>query len=226
MSIAKRITGRLAPKVTQVAPQATSSFVHQALQRAIKGAGPLPGAVAAAEAQRDEQHGDVDKAIREVVENHVRYAAAEGFATNLGGLVTMALTVPASIAGLAVVQCRMVAAVAHLRGYDLDDPRTRTAILTCLLGEDRLLALLKAKRLPGTPMAIATAPVHDPELGALVANEVAAEMLTRVAGRRLATTVGRRIPVVGGVVGAGTDAYATWKIGRYVERELLPRNRR
>jgi hypothetical protein len=120
----------------------------------------------------------------------------------------------------------MVAGMAYLRGYDLDDPRTRTAVLTCLLGEDRLLALLKAKRLPGTPMAIATAPVHDPDLGAIVANEVAAELLTRVAGKRLATTVGRRVPVVGGLVGASTDAYATWKIGRYVERELLPRNRR
>jgi len=226
MSIAKRIGGRLAPKVTQVAPQATSSFVHQALERAIKGVGPLPGAVAAADAQCREQGGDAEKAMRELVENHVRYAAAEGFATNLGGLVTMAVTVPASIAGLAVVQCRMVAGMAYLRGYDLEDPRTRTAVLACLLGEDRLLALLKAKRLPGTPMAIATAPVHDPGLGAIVANEVAAELLTRVAGKRLATTVGRRVPVIGGVVGASTDAYATWKIGRYVERELLPRNRR
>jgi uncharacterized protein (DUF697 family) len=226
MSIAKSLGRSLAPRVAGLAPGAASRVVHEALDRAINGVGPLPGAAAAAEKQLAEQHGDVDRAIHEIVENHVRYAAAEGFATNLGGLVTMAVTVPASIAGLAVVQCRMVAGIAYLRGYDLDDPRTRTAILTCLLGEDRLLALLKAKRLPGTPMAIATAPVHDPDLGAIVANEVAAELLTRVAGKRLATTVGRRVPVVGGLVGASTDAYATWKIGRYVERELLPRNRR
>ena len=41
----------------------------------------------------------------------------------------MAVTVPANIAGLALIQCRMVAAIAHLRGYDLDDRRTRNAIL-------------------------------------------------------------------------------------------------
>ena len=51
-------------------------------------------------------------------------------------------------------------------------------------------------------------------------------MITRVAGKRIAFTVGRRVPVVGGLVGAGTDAYATWQVGRYVDREFLPRNRR
>jgi hypothetical protein len=75
-------------------------------------------------------------------------------------------------------------------------------------------------------MALATAPVHDPHLDTLVATEVAAELVTRVAGKRLATTVGRRVPVVGGLVGAGADGYATWQIGRYAEREMRPRSRR
>ena len=47
-----------------------------------------------------------------------------------------------------------------------------------------------------------------------------------MAGKRLAITVGRRVPVVGGLVGAGADGYATWQIGRYADRELLPRARR
>jgi hypothetical protein len=34
------------------------------------------------------------------------------------------------------------------------------------------------------------------------------------------------VPIVGGVVGASADAYATWQIGRYADRELLPRSRR
>ena len=31
----------------------------------------------------------------------------------------------------------MVAAIAHLRGYDLEDRRTRNAILAALMGEER-----------------------------------------------------------------------------------------
>ena len=120
----------------------------------------------------------------------------------------------------------MVAAIAHLRGYDLDDPRTRNALLVSVLGEDKVNALVRKKRLPAPPMALATAPLHDPQLDKIISAEVAAELITKVAGKRLATTVGRRVPIVGGLVGMGADGYATWRIGRYAEQELLQRLRR
>jgi hypothetical protein len=136
------------------------------------------------------------------------------------------VAIPANIAGLALIQCRLVAAIAHLRHYDLTDQRVRNAILACLLGEDSVTNLVKSKKLPSTPMGIATAPTHDPKLDKVVAAEVTSELLTKVAGKRIASTVGRRVPLVGGVFGAGADAYATWQIGRYADRELLPRTLR
>ncbi len=226
MSVRSSIGKRLAPRITEVAPDLTSSFVREALARAIRGIGPLPPAARAAERQLAEQHGTVERAVHEVIENHVRYAGAQGFVTNLGGLVTAAVTIPANITGLALVECRMIAGIAHLRGYDLDDPRVRNAILVCLLGEDTVNSLVKRRRLPAPPMALATAPAHDPDLDRLISAEVASELIAKVAGKRLAVTVGRRVPVVGGLVGAGADGVATWRVGRYADRELLPRNRR
>ena len=123
MSIAKRVGQNLAPKVTQVAPQITAGFVQQALDRAIRGVGPLDGAAMAAEKQLDEQKGDVDKAIKEIIENHVRLAGAQGFLTNIGGLV--------DDGGRGARQHRRAGAdpvpdggrrSLHLRGYDLDGP--------------------------------------------------------------------------------------------------------
>ncbi|MGZ4639051.1 MAG: EcsC family protein [Actinomycetes bacterium] len=226
MRIAKRVGIALAPKAAGLAPGLTSSFVHQALDKAITGVGPLPGAATAADKQLAEHHGDLERGIHDVIENNVRYAGAQGFATNLGGLAFMAVAVPVNVAGLALIQCRMVAGIAHLRGYDLSDPRTRDAILACLLGEERILRMIKTRDLPGTPMEIASAPMHDPALDRLLATEVSSELIARATGKRLAATVGRRVPVVGGVVGASTDAFITWKIGRYVDREFLPRKRR
>lgn len=226
MSLRKRVGAAVAPKVTNLAPGFTTAFVHQALDKAIVGVGPLPSAASAADKQLHEQRGDVERGIHEVIENHVRYAGAQGFVTNIGGLVTMAVTVPVNLSGVALIQCRMVAGIVHLRGYELSDPRTRAAILACLLPEERILKMVKQRLLPGTPMEIAAAAVHDPALDRLLATEVAAELVTRATGKRLAATVGRRVPVVGGVVGAGTDAFVTWKIGRYVDREFLPRKRR
>ena len=223
MGIAGAIGKRLAPNAHRLAPDMTASFVHEALSRAISGVGPLPGAAAAADKQLNEQRGNLDAAIHEVIENHVRYAGAEGMVTNIGGIVTAAVTIPANITGLALVQSRMVAGIAHLRGYDLDDPRVRNAILACMLGEDAVRSLVKKKKLPTPPMALATAPTHDPHLDKVIAAEVASELLTKVAGKQVVTTVGRRIPVLGGLVGAGVDAFSTWKVGRYADAELLPR---
>ena len=226
MGVRSSITKQLAPRAVGMAPGLTSSFVREALNRAIKGVGPLPPATKAADEQLAEQGGDVEKAIHEIIENHVRYAGAQGFLTNIGGVVTAALTIPTNITGIALVQCRMIACIAHLRGYDLDDPRVRNALLVCLLGPETVDRLIKKRKLPAPPMALATAPTHDPELDRIISSEVAQDLVARVAGKRLAVTVGRRVPVVGGVVGAGADGYATWKIGRYAEGELLPRARR
>lgn len=217
---------QVAPRVAHAAPSLTQAFVRQALQRAIRGVGPLPPAAQAAEGQLREQDGNVDRAIREVIQNHVLYAGAEGLVTNLGGLVTATIVAPANITGLALIQCRMVAGIAHLRGYDLEDPRVRNAILVTLLGKDTVAKMVRKHELPAPPMAIATAPQHDPDLDQAVSNLIAAELVSRVIGKRLATTVGKRVPLVGGAVGAGTDGVSTWRIGRYAGREFLPRNGR
>ena len=227
MSLSSRAASQagrqLAPKIAEMAPGLTTTFVREALHRAIVCVGPLPPAAKAADAQLKEQKGNRERAVHEVIENHVRYAGAQGFVTNLGGVVTMALAVPTNITGLALIQCRMIAGIAHLRGYDLDDPRVRNAILTCLLGEDTVNSMIKNKKLPAPPMALATAPVNDPDLDRILSAEVASELISKVAGKRLATTIGRRVPVIGGVVGLSADAYSTWRIGRYADRELLPR---
>jgi uncharacterized protein (DUF697 family) len=226
MGIGSALGKGLAPHLTRAAPELSNTFVQRALRRAIEGTGPLSAAAAAAEAVLADEGGDVDRAIHELIEDHVRYAGMQGFLTNIGGAVTAAFTIPANIAGLALIQCRLVASIAHLRGYDLSDQRVRNAILTCLLGEDSVKTLVRKKKLPSTPMGLATAPAHDPDLDRIISAEVASELITRVAGKRLALSVARRIPIFGGLVGAGADGYATWKVGRYADREFLPRARR
>ena len=226
MGVKGAVGKQLAPRIAGLAPGLTTAFVREALTRAIDGIGPLPPAADAADKQLREQKGDVTRAIHEVIENHVRLAGAQGFVTNLGGLVTAAVAIPANITGLALIQCRMIAGIAHLRGYDLADPRVRNAILVTLLGEEVVGDLVKSQKVPAPPMALATAPAHDAGIDQVISGVVARDLITRVAGKRLATTIGRRVPLVGGVVGMGADGYSTWRVGRYADRELLPRARR
>ena len=95
------------------APELTATFVHQALDRAISGVGRLEGAADVADRHLAQADGDESAALTTLIEAHVRLSGAQGFLTNLGGLATMAVAVPANIAGLALVQCRLVAAVVN-----------------------------------------------------------------------------------------------------------------
>lgn len=203
-----------------LAPRHTSVFVRSVLDRAIDGVGPLPGAAKSADRERIKAKGDVEAAIGELIDGHAKLAGAQGFATNIGGIVTAAAAIPANIAGLALIQCHLVAGIAHLRGYDLQDPNVRNAVLACLLGKSGVRSLVGDRRLPATPFGIATAAEHDPAVDEQIVQTIIAELIAGVGGKRLATLVGKRIPLVGGAIGGASDGYGTWQVGRYAAKEL------
>ncbi|MBA8793832.1 uncharacterized protein (DUF697 family) [Friedmanniella endophytica] len=208
---------------TQVAPQAAGGMLRRVLEVAIDGYGRVPSARAVAARQLGRHDGLVDDAIEGVIDNHVRLAGAQGFVTNLGGVATLPVSIPANLTGTAIVQVRMIAAIAHLRGYDVNDNRVRTAIVMCLLGGEQVAKRITQGRLPTSPMAIATAPMFDAGLDARVAQEVVADLLARVGGKKAGLVVTKRIPLLGGGVGAVIDGLTTYQLGRYAKSELLTR---
>jgi hypothetical protein len=223
MGKAKMVGRVVTPVAIKSAPGLAKGFVRQAFDRAVDGTGPLRGAATSADERLTEHEGDVGHAIRSLVDSHVKLAGIQGFVTNLGGLLTMTIAVPANVSGLALLQCHLVGGIAHLRGFELDDPRVRNAVLACMLGEDSVKSLVKKKKLPSSPMAIATAPRYDPRLDDVIAAEVAAELIARAAGKRTLAALGRKIPLLGGGVGMVTDGYATYQVGRYAAKELRSR---
>lgn len=225
MGIGSTIGKSLMTQAPAMAPGAAVSMLRTILQLAIDGVGPLPGARQAAQ-RTLVNRGEVEAAIDALATEHVALAGAQGFVSNLGGLATLAVSIPANITGVAVVQVRMVAAIAHLRGYDLDDQRVRTAVLACLLSSKEVDDLVAKKTLPTSPMGIATAPVADPALEKTVAVQVVNLLMGQVAGKKLPTLVAKRIPLLGGGIGAGTDGYTTWQVGRYARRQFPTRRPR
>ncbi|GAA1538677.1 EcsC family protein [Kribbella lupini] len=224
--VARFVASSLAPAAQRFAPQAAAGILRQVLEIAIDGYQRFPGAEKIADTKLARSGDDVAAAIEAVIDQHIRLAGVQGFVTSIGGLVTLPVALPANLTGLAIVQARMVAAIAHLRGYDLGDPRVRTAVIMCLLGEDGVTDRLKKSSLPTSPLGIATAPVFDPELDRLVAGEVVAELVARIGGKRMAITVTRRVPLLGGVVGGGVDGWSTYRIGQYADQSLVRRIRR
>ncbi|MGI5952638.1 MAG: hypothetical protein ACOX61_12465 [Brooklawnia sp.] len=206
------------------APNSTGRLLRMVVDFAIEGTDQLPGARAAAGRQL-EKHGSAEKAINSVVSIHATLCGTQGFVTNLGGFATMLVGAPANLTGVALLQARMVAAIAHLRGYDLNDSRVRHAVLTTLLGKRIVDDLVAQGELPGSPLVLATAPGLDRNLEQTIAQRVVMALLTSTGGKQAVGLIARRIPVIGGGVGAVTDSWNTVAVGRYAREQFVSRRR-
>jgi uncharacterized protein (DUF697 family) len=221
--VGRRIATAISPVASLVTAQGAGGALRQLLEIAIDGYGRLPSAKAAAARHLQKQAGSADEAISSIIDHHVRLASAQGFVTNIGGLAMLPVAIPANITGVATVQVRMVAAIAHLRGYDLNDNRVRTALVMCLMGGEQVAEHIAEGTLPTSPLAVATAPIFDPELDRLVAEEVLTDLAARIGGKNVALAIVKRVPLMGGGVSAVMDGIATYQIGRYASGELVRR---
>jgi uncharacterized protein (DUF697 family) len=221
--VRRRIATVMIPVANLVTAQGAGGALRQVIEIAIDGYGRMPSAKSAAARHLQRHGGEVDEAITSIIDHHIGLASAQGFVTNIGGLAALPVAIPANITGVAIVQVRMVAAIAHLRGYDLDDNRVRTALVMCLLGGEQIAKRIAEGKLPTSPMTVATAPMFDPELDRQVAEEVTAGLAARVGGKNLALVVTKKVPLLGGGIGAVMDGVATYQVGQYAKSEMLRR---
>ena len=203
-------------------PEVAGNVLRRIVEFAILGAGSFQGAREFA-ARKLADSGDREAAIDAIIAAHVGVASVQGFVTSVGGLITMPVGVPANLAGMAAVGARMIASVAHLRGYDLDDTRVRSALTLMLLGEDEVRRLVANGKFPTTPLAVATAPVYDADLERAISERVMGGLAARMGGKYAAVVIVRRIPFVGGFVGAAVDGWVSYGLGSYAKREFVAR---
>jgi len=209
-------------KIPQIAAPRLTSAMVRLIDASIDGMGKFPSAKQTASRQLTRKN-DVEKAVDAVVRTHVAFATAQGVVTNIGGLVSAIVGTPINATGIISVQIHMVAGMAHLYGYDIDDPRVRTAVTMCLLGERELEHQIASQELPTTPLAVATSPISDPDLLGQVADRVLSHILTEATGKGIVTALGRKAPVIGGGVGGIADFLDTMVVSRCLKKYLVPR---
>lgn len=198
-----------------------TGLIERLLDLGIDGKGPFDSAQHVADTALAE-HPDPEAAIDKVVSTHLRLAAAGGFVTGLGGLVTMTVSLPANVIEFYLLATRAVAAIASLRGYDIRRPEVRSAVLLALVGADADDLLKKAGLAGGSRLAsLAAQRLPGPVLMA-VNKGVGFRLLTQV-GKKTLSRFGKAVPVLGGVVGAGLDGYLLHRITDHARHEFPPR---
>lgn len=199
-----------------------SKVVESLLDTGIDGKGPFDSAATVADAARAKHGGDVEKAVDEVVGDHLKAVAASGFVTNLGGFITLPVALPANVLGFYILATRMSAAVARLRGYDISDPHIRSAVLLSLVGADNQDLLAKAGMVAPTGRLTNLAAQRLPGPALMVVNKAVGFRILSTAGKKTFSRFGKSIPFVGGAVGAGMDGYLLKQLGDHVRKEFPP----
>nr|NLI51589.1 EcsC family protein [Propionibacterium sp.] len=205
-------------------PQGKTDAITATIQRilalGLDGKAFLKGAHTVADDALRAADGDTERAIDALARGGVRLAAGGGFVTGLGGFVTMPVALPANLLGFYVVATRTVGAIAKLRGYDIDDPTIRSAILLALVGARSTDILNKAGISIGTNALGGLASSRLPAAALMMINKAVGFRLLRSIGAKTFARFGRAVPLIGGIVGAVVDGAMLSRIAEHARVEF------
>lgn len=204
------------------------------------GVGPLTGSVAWAEDRlarvqgdryepnadpirkvRPYERDDIEKAIRRLIVESVEAAGVNGLVTGLGGFIAMPVTVPANMAGALVINARLAAAIAYLRGYDPADPHVRTVATLIAVGSNAQQIVRTLGIKVGEKVLIQAIKQLPIALIREINKKAGFMLLAKYGSKRALVTLVKGVPLVGGVVGGAVDATMTGAIGR-TSKTLFP----
>ncbi|MGA4670940.1 EcsC family protein [Propionibacteriaceae bacterium Y1923] len=203
---------------------AVTKLVAQLLSVGIDGLGPLPSARKVADKALKKANGNTDAAVKAIIAEHTRAATVGGFVTGLGGFLALPVALPVNVVEFYLVATHMVAAVAHLRGYDVSKPEVRAAVLLVLTGAKADEVLKKVGlggALGGSITQVALSKL--PAAALMVINKGVGFQIVKSSTTKLLPKLGKGIPVAGGVIGGGLDAWMIGRIASHARKEFPKR---
>jgi len=201
-------------------PGAIDRMVEMLVDTGLEGRGPLSSAREVADGALRKADGDAEKAIAALARATTVKGGIGGFLTGLGGFVTMPVALPVNVAEFYLQAVRMVGGIATLRGYDISEPRVRTAILLTLVGADSDEVLKKAGMATAGSRITSYALKGLPPAALMVVNKAVGFRLMRGVSEKVLSRFGRGIPVAGGLVGGGIDGFMMKKIADHAMKEF------
>ena len=206
-------------KENQLTENKVGKLLDWAYEKSVNG---LPGTDTAYELAENfmVKHGTTDKAIDSLVRWQNTKSATSGFLTGLGGLITLPVAIPTNIASVTYVQIRMIAAIAHMRGYDLKDDQVKTFVFVCLTGQSASDILKQAGIKAGTAFAKQAIKKIPGGIIKSINKAVGFRLVTKF-GEKGILNLGKALPLVGGFIGGTVDGVGTNIVGKTAKRVFI-----
>lgn len=199
-----------------IAPSMGERIINKVMERVVPAARKL-----AADYRNDTSYSTDKERIAAMIRWETGKNAALGFATGVGGGWFAVFGTLGDIAGSLYYNCRVVAAIADLNGYDLRDERVRTAVLLAAVGSLGEEALKDVGIKIGEATARALIMMIPRKLIGRINKFVGVKLFTKAGQKGFIRLVGI-VPFVGGVVGAVTDGVACHLIAKGAARFFRP----
>lgn len=159
-------------------------------------------------------------AAKKLIDNQVAKCTTSGFLTSLGGLITLPIAIPANVASVLYIQMRMIASLAVIGGYNLNDDEVQTLVYLCLVKTSiadvcksagvqvaNKVTLNLLKKLPGTVLT-------------KINQKVGFRLITKFGEKGVVNLV-KIVPIAGGVVGGSVDFVGTKLIANKAYKVFL-----
>lgn len=166
------------------------------------------------------QEGNLTSQVNSLIRWQNTKSVTSGFLSGLGGIITLPVAIPANIASVMYVQIRMIAAIAHMGGYDLKDDKVKTLVYTCLAGNGAKDILKSTGVIIGTKMSTQLIKSISRETITAINKAVGFRLLTKF-GEKGAVNLGKAIPLVGGVIGGAFDGVSTNIVGNVARNAFI-----
>lgn len=149
-------------------------------------------------------------------------AGTSGFVTGLGGIATLPIAIPANITSVLYVQVRMIAAIAHIGGHDIKDDKVKTLVYACLVANSAKDIIKDIGITTGNKIAINAVKSISGKTLQEINKKVGFKLFTKF-GEKGVINLGKTIPIIGGIIGGGFDAYTTNTIGNIARDTFTPK---
>ena len=170
-----------------------------------------------------QHNASIEDAAKDMINKQVIKCTTSGFITNLDGVITLPVTIPANVGSVMYVQMRMIACAVYMAGYDVHTDQVQTLVYACLAGVSVMEVAKKAGIKIGQKGLENLIDKIPGKVLIAINQKVGFRMLTKF-GETGAINIGKPIPVVGGVIGGGFDFIDTKFIGNRAYNQFIKGN--
>ena len=208
---------RVMPADSGSSRRKAQDLVQWILDQALDGIGPLPSASDLAHDYKGQPYANDAERVQALIRWAVAKNAGTGFVTGLGGVLTLPVTIPGSLAASLAIQAPMVAAIAEIYRHDFKDDRVRTAILLCTIGTAMEDVAKQAGVTLGGKAAMEVLKKVPGKVLIDINKRVGFRLLTKF-GERGVLNLAKLVPLVGGAVGGTFDGATCYLVGQAADR--------